>query len=386
LLLNAKPSNPQAQLNIDVYKDGTKPIATTEKQPDKKLTVQDVDEGDYIVRVFESWRDGEETAFELTTLFKPADPDELSEGRNTPGSARELAFDKSVEDTVDYSARKRTHMWKVAVPGPGGVQLKFENKDKDKAKINASFVDPNGKEEKIDPVAGFKKDDLPAGDYFVKVEANDAGDAGRYELRAAYKAGDLCKNGPENCSRTGALDLKLPADQKKGEVDNSKGKAFAWYKWTFPGKGKLNVTFKPEGKGSKAVAGLQKNEGDEVETFKGTISKEITEPSELYLQVAANEPGDAGKFAFQAVFQPANALTVEVAEKRGSPCMLTVGPGAGTNQGVRDGLQCTVVTPQGQLIDQCVVDRAFSNMSQVRPMGSCSKIDPRNAKVLIQIP
>src|SRR6267142_3671647 len=103
LFLNAKPSNPQAQLNIDVYKDGNKPIATTEKQPDKKLTVQDVDEGDYIVRVFESWRDGEETAFELTTVFKPAEPDELSEGRNTPGSARELAFDKSVEDTVDYS-------------------------------------------------------------------------------------------------------------------------------------------------------------------------------------------------------------------------------------------------------------------------------------------
>src|SRR5205085_3952476 len=158
------------------------------------------EEGDYIVRVSEDWKSGEETAFELLTLLKAADPDEQSEGHNTPAGAIEASFDKPVEGTVDYCARKRTQLVKVTLPGPGGLQIRAENKDKDKAKINASLIDPNGQSLPIDTAAGFKKDDLPAGEYFVKMEANDVADAGRFEVRASYKQGDVCKNGPENCT------------------------------------------------------------------------------------------------------------------------------------------------------------------------------------------
>jgi len=387
LMLNIKPSNPQQQLDIDVYKDGDKPIASTEKAPDKKLTVQDVEEGDYYVRVWEEWKKGEESAFELTTVYKPADPDEAGEAYKTQANARDLAFDKNTEDTVDYSARKRTHWWKVSLPGQGGLQVKFENKDKDKAKINAFLVNESmGAPIPIDPVVGFKKDDLPAGDYFVKVEANDAGDVGRYDLKATFKQGDVCKNGGDNCSFSGATELKMPADNKKGEVDYTKGKAYQFFKLTFKDKGKINVTFKLDGKGSKAVAYLMKKEDDEPEQFKGTVTKDVTEPGDLYIKVAANEPGEAGKFVVQTVFQTANAITVDIAEvatKDG--CSLTVGPGAGTNQGVKDGYACTIQGSQGNMIDQCQVDRAYSNMAKVRPMGSCSKI-PKNAKVIISMP
>jgi len=55
--------------------------------------------------------------------------------------------------------------------------VKFDNHG---ANLSAEFVPPQGAPEKIDPVAGLAKNDLPAGDYFIKVYANDAGDAGRY--------------------------------------------------------------------------------------------------------------------------------------------------------------------------------------------------------------
>src|SRR5258708_5318124 len=58
LIVSAKPSNPNAQLNIDVYGDGNVPLGTTTQQADKKLTVQDLQPGTHYVVVHESWKNG----------------------------------------------------------------------------------------------------------------------------------------------------------------------------------------------------------------------------------------------------------------------------------------------------------------------------------------
>ena len=156
------------QLNIDIYSDGKTPLATSEKEAKKELTVQDLQPGTYYVRVFEDWRSGEETSFELTTIFKPENADQANGVFKTQAGARELPPEKgSVSDTVDYSAMRRTNWWKVSTPGQGGLQVKFDNQGN---KIDAFLVDPNGGAPvPIDPTVGFKKDDLPPGDYFVNI-------------------------------------------------------------------------------------------------------------------------------------------------------------------------------------------------------------------------
>jgi len=380
LKLLVKPSNSAVQLNVDIYSSGKVPIASTEKEAKKELVVQDLQPDTYFVRVYESWRSGEETSFELTSIFKPKDPDHAQGPFKTQAGARELAADKGrVEDSVDYSTGHRTAWWKITMAGQGGLQIKFENNGN---KIDAFLTTPEGgAPAPIDATVGFKKDDIPAGDYFVKVEAHDAGDAGKYELKTTYKQGDVCKNGGENCAFSGALELKKPTDNKKSDVDYTKGKAYQWFMLKFAAneKGKLTINAKAEGRGAKIAFGLLRKEDDEPEVINKTLTKDVTEPGEYYIKVAANEPGEHGKFVLQTIFQPANFITGEIREI-GSPCHLVVG--AGANQGVRSGAACTVVNSQGQVIDSCMVDSVFPNLSRVKPMGSCSKI-PKNGSVQI---
>jgi hypothetical protein len=61
-------------------------------------------------------------------------------------------------------------------------------------------------------------------------------------------------------------------------------------------------------------------------------------------------------------------------------CMLTVS--AGTNQGVRAGLGCTVVNAQGQVLDSCAVDQSFPNLSKVKPMNPRCNV-PQGSRVQI---
>ena len=380
LIASAKPVNPQAQISVAIFSEGSgnEPIAKGE--PGKKAEANDLPAGTYFVAVMEPWKDAVRTRVELRTIYKPQDPDAVQQACKSQGTARELKSDGSIEDGVDYSAQRRTCWWKVPLTAEGALTMKFDNRG---ANLTAEFVPPQGAPEKIDPVAGLAKNDLPAGDYFIKVYANDAGDAGRYRLATSFKQGDTCKNGGPACSLEGAEELKLPSDSKTADVDYSKSKQFHFYRATFKERGKLTITFKvlqPQ-RGSKVAAYFMKNPDDEGDRISGTsVTKEIDQPGEFYIRVQAPESGDYAKYAIATIFQPSNFIPADVVEIGRSPCLLTVS--AGTNQGVRAGFGCTVVNPSGQAIDSCVVDQTFPNLSKVKPASARCNVAP-NAKVQI---
>ncbi|MGZ6123769.1 MAG: hypothetical protein ACXWLR_02355 [Myxococcales bacterium] len=380
LIATAKPVNPQAQISVLIFSEGSgnEPIAKGE--PGKNAEANDLQAGTYYVAVQEPWKDAVRTRVELRTVYKPQDPDAAQQACKTPGTARELKETGSVEDSVDYSAQRRTCWWKVPLTSEGALAVKFDNNG---ANLSAELVPPQGAPEKIDPVAGLSKPDLPAGDYFVKVYANEAGDAGRYRLATTFKQGDTCKNGGPACSLEGAEELKLPSDSKTADVDYARSKQFHFYKASFKEKGKLTITFKmlQPPRGSKVAAYFMKTPDDEGDRIGGSsVTKDIDQPGDFYIRVQAPESGDYGKYAIATIFQPSNFIPADVVEIGRSPCLLTVS--AGTNQGVRPGLGCTVVSASGQPMDSCVVDQTFPNLSKVKPANARCNVAP-NAKVQI---
>ena len=381
LTASAKPVNPQAQVSVAIYAEGSgnEPIAKGE--PGKKVEATELQPGTYYVAVQEPWKEAIRTRVELKTIYKPLDPDAAQQACKTQATARDLNPDKGqIEDGVDYSAQRRTCWWHLGLQAEGGLQVKFNNNG---GNISAEFVPAQGAPEKIDPVAGLNKPDLPAGDYFVRVYANDAGDFGRYTLATIFKQGDTCKNEP-HCSPETAEDLKLPSDNKSADVDVSKGKQFHFYKATLKEKGKLTISFKvlQPPRGSKVAAYYMKSADDaEGEKVSGSsVTREVETPGEVYIRVQAPEQGDYGKYAVQTIFQPDNFISGDVVEIAKNPCMLTVS--AGANQGVKAGASCTVVTGQGQALDSCQVDQVFPNLSKVKPGSSQCRIQP-NSKVQI---
>ena len=380
LIASAKPVNPQAQISLAVYSEGSGSEPIAKGEPGKKVEAKELQRGTYYVAVMEPWKDVIRTRVEVRTVYKPDDPDAAQQACKTQGTARELKADGAVEDSVDYSAQKRTCWWKVPLTAEGALAMKFDSRG---ANLSAEFVPPQGAPEKIDPVAGLAKNDLAAGDYYIKVFANDAGDAGRYRLATSFKQGDTCKNGGPACSLEGAEELKLPSDSKTSDVDYAKSKQFHFYKASFKERGKLTITFKvlqPQ-RGSKVAAYFMKNPDDEGDRISGSsVTKEIDQPGEFYIRVQAPESGDYGKYAISTIFQPSNFIAADVVEIGRSPCLLTVS--AGTNQGVRAGLGCTGVNASGQAMDSCVVDQTFPNLSKVKPANSRCNVAP-NAKVQI---
>ncbi|HZR10915.1 MAG TPA: hypothetical protein VFA79_20170 [Myxococcales bacterium] len=380
LIATAKPVNPQAQISVGIFSEGSgnEPIAKGE--PGKKAEANDLQAGVYYVAVSEPWKDAVRTRVELRTVYKPQDPDAAQQACKTQGTARELKDTGSVEDSVDYSAQRRTCWWKVPLTSEGALAVKFDNNG---ANLSAELVPPQGAPEKIDPVAGLSKPDLAAGDYFIKVYANDAGDAGRYRLATSFKQGDTCKNGGPPCSLEGAEELKLPSDSKTADVDYAKSKQFHFYKANFKEKGKLTITFKvlQPPRGSKVAAYFMKTPDDEGDRISGTsVTKDIDQPGDFWIRVQAPDSGDYGKYAIATIFQPSNFIPADVVEIGRSPCLLTVS--AGTNQGVRPGLGCTVMSASGQAMDSCVVDQTFPNLSKVKPANARCNVAP-NAKVQI---
>jgi hypothetical protein len=381
LTASAKPVNPQAQVSVNIYAEGSGDAPIAKGEPGKKVEATELQPGTYYVAVSQPWKEAIRTRVELKTIYKPQDPDAAQQACKTQATARDLNADKAqVEDGVDYSAQRRTCWWHIALQGEGGLLVKFNNNGNN---ISAEFVPAQGAPEKIDPVAGLNKADLPAGDYYVKVYANDAGDAGRYSLSTAYKQGDTCKNEP-HCSPETAEDLKLPSDNKSADVDVAKGKQFHFYKATFKEKGKLTISFKvlQPPRGSKVAAYFMKTPDDaDGEKISGSsVTKEIDNPGDVFIRVQAPEQGDYGKYAIQTIFQPNNFISGEVVEIGKNPCMLTVN--AGSNQGVRAGASCTVVTAQGQAVDGCQVDQVFPNLSKVKPGSAQCRIQP-SSKVQI---
>ena len=382
LIASAKPVNPQAQISVSIYSEGSggEPIAKGE--PGKKVEATELQPGTYYVTVQEPWKEAIRTRVELRTIYKPQDPDAAQQACKTQATARDLNPDKGqVEDGVDYSAQRRTCWWKVSLQSEGALAVKFNNNGNN---LSADFVPAQGAPEKIDPVAGLNKPDLPAGDYFVKVYANDAGDAGRYSVATTFKQGDTCKNEP-HCSPETAEDLKLPSDSKTADVDVAKGKQFHFYKGSFKERGKLTISFKvlQPPRGSKVAAYFMKAQDDsEGDRISGTsVTKDIDNPGDYFIRVQAPETGDYGKYSIQTIWQPANFIAGDVVEIQKTPvCMLTVS--AGTNQGVRANVGCTIVNPAGQPVDSCVVDQVFPNLSKVKPGNARCNVAP-TAKVQI---
>src|SRR3954471_18055139 len=383
LIATAKPVNPQAQISVAIFSEGSgnEPIAKGE--PGKKAEANELQAGTYFVAVSEPWKDAVRTRVELRTIYKPQDPDAAQQAGKTQGTARELrAEGGAVEDNVDYSAQRRTCWWKVPLTAEGALAVKFDNHG---ANLSAELVPPQGAPEKIDPVAGLAKNDLAAGDYFIKVYANDAGDAGRYRLATNFKQGDTCKNGGPACSLEGAEELKLPSDAKTADVDYSKSKQFHFYKASLKEKGKLTINFKvlqPQ-RGSKVAAYFMKTPDDEGDRIAGSSTKDIESPGDFFIRVQAPDTGGYRKYAISTIFQPSNFIPADVVEIGRSPCLLTVS--AGTNQGVRAGLGCTLVNASGQAIDSCVVDQTFPNLSKVKPASARCNVAPnRRAQITAQ--
>ncbi|HZX97470.1 MAG TPA: hypothetical protein VFE90_23340 [Myxococcales bacterium] len=380
LIASARPVNPQAQITVAIYAEGSGDVPIAKGDPGKKAEANELQPGVYYVTVSEPWKDAVRTRVELRAIFKPQDPDAAQQACKTQATARELNPDKGqAEDGVDYSAQRRTCWWKVPLAAEGALSVKFDNNGNN---LTAEFVPAQGAPEKIDPVAGLSKADLPAGDYFVKVYANDAGDAGRYRLATSFKIGDTCKNGGPACSLEGAEELKLPSDSKTADVDYSKSKQFHFYKASLKEKGKLTINFKvlqPQ-RGSKVAAYFMKTPDDEGDRIAGSSTKDIESPGDFFIRVQAPDTGDYGKYAISTIFQPSNFIPADVVEIGRSPCLLTVS--AGTNQGVRAGLGCTVVNASGQALDSCVVDQTFPNLSKVKPASARCNVAP-NSKVQI---
>ncbi len=372
LIVTAKPAL-QTPYDVEVFTEGNfaAPLATSNGQADKKLVVPDVKSGIvYYVVVREEWDKAIKTRFALNAVFKPANPDQKA-AAPIQDRARPMP-DHPVTESVDYSGMKRTTFWKITMVTAGGLQIKFSPLDG--ANISADVITPdNPKGDRLEGDATWKKDDLPAGDYFVKVYAIDAGDAGSYLLSSTIKQGDTCKAGGETCTIEGAEELK-PSDSKQGEVDFTKLKQFHFYKLPLKDKGKLAIAFKVlTPKGSKVAAYLMRNRDDEGERISGSsMVKDITEVGDLFIRVQAPEAGDVGKYSLLTIFTPTNVITGEIVEI-GNNCVLTVG--AGTTQGVRAGAACTIVNASGTPIDSCTVQDTYPNLSKVR--GSICKGIPR---------
>ena len=379
LIASATPANPAARITLSVHSGGSGEAVA--KSDGKKVEATGLQPGTYYyVVIAEPWREAVRTRVGLTTVFKPADPDQSNGAYKSQPGARELqAENGNVSDTVDYSGMRRTNWWKVPLTGEGGLTIRF---NPDGTNLSAEFVPPQGAPEKIDPAAGLVKPDLPAGDYFVKVTANDAGDHGKYTLTTAFTQGDTCKNGGPACSLEGAEELKLPADSKTSEVDYARSKQFHFYRLSIKEKGKLTLNFRVlPPRGSRIGAFLMKAPDDDGEKIGGGAqTRGIDTPGDLFIRVQAPEPGDYGKYALATIFAPDNFISGDVVEVGKAPCMLTVG--AGTNQNVRLGAACTIVNASGQAIDGCVVDQVFPNLSKVRPSAPGCRI-PQISKVQI---
>jgi hypothetical protein len=117
-----------------------------------------------------------------------------------------------------------------------------------------------------------------------------------------------------------------------------------------------------------------RSQDDGGDRIAGNVTREIDRPGDVYIRVQAKDAGDRARYAIATIFQPANSIPADVVEIGRNPCVLTVS--AGTRQGVRAGLGCTVVNAAGQALDSCVVDQTFPNLSKVKPASARCNMAP----------
>ncbi|HET9752171.1 MAG TPA: hypothetical protein VFP52_04400 [Myxococcales bacterium] len=372
LIAIAEAPGARAPITVAIFPEGARePVASGGAGARVETGV--LQPGTWYVVVSQPASEAPRTRVELRTVYRPEDPDGAQQACRTRDSARELEAGKQVEDSVDYSARRRTCWWKVPLTAEGTLTIRFDDRGHN---LSAEFVAARGAAERIDPAQGLTRADLPAGDYFVKVYANEAGDAGRYRLNTAFAIADTCKNGGPACSLDGAEELKLPADSRTAEVDYSKSRQFHFYKATLKEKGRLTISFKVlrARRRSNVAAYFMRSQDDGGDRIAGSVTREIDGPGDVYIRVQAKDAGDAGRYAIATIFQPANFIPADVVEIGRNPCVLTVS--AGARQGVRAGVGCTVVNAAGQALDSCVVDQTFPNLSKVKPAGVRCNVAP----------
>jgi len=379
LVVSATPRNPAARLGVEIYGTAADPVARGDAG--KAVETKPLPPGTYWAVVSGPWKDRVETAFSFLALFKPSDPDERTGPSKAKSGARDLpAAGGHASDRVDYSGMKRTNWWRIDTPAEGTLKIAFEPQG---GEVVAEIEGPGGAPQAIDPAAGFEKNDLPAGEYYVRVYAKGPGDVGSYRLSTSFEPGDPCKNGGPACARETAEDLKLPQDSKVAEVDFKAAKQRHYYKASLKEKGRLTIAFKVlEPRGSKVQALFLRGAEGGGERIVGTATKEIDAPGDYFVEVSAPATGDFARYSLQTTWQPANFVSGEVVELGRNPCLLTVQ--AGTNQGVRPGAACTIVVGTNTAaIDSCVVDQAYPNLCKVRPLGAGCRIPNQNVKVQI---
>jgi hypothetical protein len=375
LLVSAASEGSPSRLGLEVYAGAEEPLASTEGRPDTRLTVQELGAGPVYVVVKEDWRNPRATRFRLTAVFKPEDPDQENGPYKARKGARPLSADQGlVGDAVDYSAMRRTNFWKIGLPVEGALTVRFNPRGQH---LTAELISRDGAPAIIDPAAGLAKE-VPAGEYFVKVTADDAGDKGAYELSTGFQPADACRNGGPACAIEGAEDLKLPADSRTADVDFTRSMQFHFYKMVLKEKGRLTIVFKildPQ-RGSKVAAFLLRTPAAEGERILGASKTVELDPGDVYLKVEATEPGDFARYAVTSIFQPALYISGDVVEIQRRPtCLLTVS--AGSNQGVRTAAGCTVVSRSGAApTDACVVEEVYPNLSKIRPLAPGCRVAP----------
>lgn len=384
ILASYTVANPQVKLEVRGYAPGV-PVPVAYAKPDGTLTLPDVHPGTYYLVLSDLTTAG--SPYQLSVLFKPVDKelDRAAGPIGTQAGAQpvDLASGQAqVTGTVDYSGMKRDNYWKLTLPGSGALTLHINSGG---AAIHAEYINPQGAPQKIDPTSGLQVQNLPAGDYYVHVYADGAGDAGSYTLAAKFDAGDICANGGAACAIDGAESLALQgtplAGSTRGDVDYSKGTAYHWYKVTVPQAGKLTLNFKPDRRGEKLRCEIMQPGADSGDAIYGNAIRSV-QGGDVYLRVSADQPGWGGKYGLNVSFAPVtylNALITEIDPQDG--CILTIQAGAST--GVRTGAQCQVVNG-GQTLMPCVVEQTFNALSKVRaqPSGPCKV--PRGA--VVQIP
>src|SRR5262249_57180633 len=90
LIASAKPVNPQAQISVYVFSEGSgnEPIAKGE--PGKKVEAADLQAGTYYVAMMQPWKDAVRTRVGLPTVYKPQDPDAAQQACKTQRTPPQL--------------------------------------------------------------------------------------------------------------------------------------------------------------------------------------------------------------------------------------------------------------------------------------------------------
>src|SRR5439155_1436227 len=73
LIASAKPVNPQAQISLAVYSEGSGSEPIAKGEPGKKVEAKELQPGTYYVTVMEPWKDVIRTRVEVRTVDKPDD-------------------------------------------------------------------------------------------------------------------------------------------------------------------------------------------------------------------------------------------------------------------------------------------------------------------------